>query len=73
GADVAPAQDRAEFLAAWRLCHDSGLAAGPALVSAIGALGSLGAGISAIGVLALGGAVIYARAVPPHRETAVAQ
>ncbi len=73
GADVAPAQDRAEFLAAWRLCHDSGLAAGPALVSAIGALGSLGAGISAIGVLALGGAVIYARAVPPHREAAVAQ
>ncbi len=66
GADEAPEVDRAEFLAVWRLCHDTGMATGPALVSAVSALGSLGAGIALVGVLALVGAAIYARAVPAH-------
>jgi MFS family permease len=71
GADVAPAGDRAEFLAVWRLSHDSGSAAGPSLVSLVSAVASPVAGIAAVGGLALAGAGIYARAIPryvPHRR-----
>jgi MFS family permease len=66
GADVAPLEDRAEFLAVWRLSHDSGMAAGPTLVSAVSAFGSPVAGIVAVGGLALVGAGIYARAIPRY-------
>lgn len=66
GADVAPVAERAEFLAVWRLSHDSGMAAGPSLVGAIGALAGPAVGILAVGGLALAGAGIYARAIPRH-------
>jgi MFS family permease len=66
GADVAPVAERAEFLAVWRLSHDSGMAAGPSLVSAVGALVGPAAGILTVGGLALAGAGIYARAIPRH-------
>ncbi len=53
GADVAPVEGRATFLGAWRVLQDSGAAAGPLVVSAGAALGSLAAGIVATGVLGL--------------------
>lgn len=54
GADVAPGAVRAQFLGVWRLCGDAGSAAGPLVVSAGAALGSLAAGIWAMaGVSAL--------------------
>ncbi|UFU07272.1 MFS transporter [Ruania halotolerans] len=55
GADAAPEHARAQFLGIWRLYSDAGMAAGPLVVSAGAALGSLAAGIGAtggIGVLA---------------------
>ncbi len=38
GADVAPPRTRSQFLGVWRLCADSGSAAGPLVVSAAAAL-----------------------------------
>lgn len=59
GADVAPAAVRAQFLGIWRLCQDSGAAAGPLLVSAGAAIGSLAAGIwTTAGVAALSTAAL---------------
>lgn len=66
GADVAPAGQRAEFLAAWRFSHDSGMAAGPSLVSAVGAFAGPAAGILAVGGLAFAGAGLYARSIPRY-------
>ena len=43
--DVAPAQGRPQFLGVWRLMQDSGIAAGPLIVAAGAALGSLAMGI----------------------------
>lgn len=45
GADVAPPEVRSQFLGVWRLFQDAGLAAGPLVVSAGAALGSLVAGV----------------------------
>lgn len=64
GADVAPPHARAQFLGVWRLCQDSGNAAGPLLVAAGAALGSLAAGIAAMGLVAWGSAAALARWVP---------
>ena len=58
GADVAPPAVRAQFLGIWRLFSDAGAAAGPLVVAAGAALGSLAAGIAAmgaVGLLAAGG------------------
>lgn len=57
GADVAPPGVRAQFLGVWRLFSDSGAAAGPLVVAAGAALGSLAAGIvvaGGVGLLAAG-------------------
>ncbi|WP_454050967.1 MFS transporter [Cellulomonas sp. Marseille-Q8402] len=57
GADVAPPGNRAQFLGVWRVFQDSGAAAGPLVVSAVAAAGSLAAGIvtmGAAGVVAAG-------------------
>lgn len=64
GADTAPPDQRAQYLGIWRLYADTGGAAGPLVVSAGAALGSLAAGIVAMGVLS--GAVVatLARWVP---------
>ena len=53
--DIAPAEARPQFLGAWRLMQDLGIAAGPLILAAGAALGSLAAGIwvaSAMGPLA---------------------
>ena len=64
GADVAPPAIRAQFLGVWRLLQDSGYAAGPFIVSAGAALGSLAAGILGIGAVGLASAAALARWVP---------
>ena len=56
--DVAPPESRPQFLGAWRLLTDLGLGAGPLVLSAGAALGSLAAGVwaaSVIGPLAAAG------------------
>ncbi|OIQ74240.1 putative MFS-type transporter YcaD [mine drainage metagenome] len=64
GADVAPADRRAQFLGVWRVIQDTGNAGGPLLVAAGAALGSLGGGILATGATAVVAAGALARWVP---------
>jgi MFS family permease len=64
GADVAPAAVRPQFLGIWRLFSDAGVAAGPLVVAAGAALGSLAAGIAAMGAVGLLAAGGLARWVP---------
>ncbi|WP_207219032.1 MFS transporter [Pengzhenrongella frigida] len=64
GADVAPAAVRPQFLGIWRLFSDSGSAAGPLVVAAGAALGSLAAGIAAMGVVGILSTGALARWVP---------
>ncbi|MBC2591458.1 MFS transporter [Rhodococcus aetherivorans] len=65
GADTAPPRTRAEFLAAWRLMHDSGMFAGPFAVGAVAAL-SLAAGALTVGGLAMLGAAVMYRYIPRY-------
>jgi MFS family permease len=65
-ADVAPRSVRAQFLGAWRLCSDSGTAAGPLVISAAAGLGSLAAGIETMGVVGIVAAVALLRWVPRY-------
>jgi hypothetical protein len=71
GADVSPPHARAEFLAAWRLTHDTGSFAGPLVVGAVAAV-SLAGGATAIGVLALVGAGVMYRYIPRYVPVSVA-
>lgn len=64
GADVAPAAVRSQFLGIWRLFSDSGSAAGPLVVAAGAALGSLAAGIAAMGAVGILSTGVLARWVP---------
>jgi MFS family permease len=64
GADSAPAEGRAEFLGAFRLCHDSGALAGPLVLAAVTAVATLGIGSIALGALSALGAAGMARWVP---------
>ncbi|MCW2865755.1 MAG: transporter [Actinoallomurus sp.] len=66
GADVAPPKTRAQFLGVWRLCSDSGTAAGPLVVSAAAGLGSLAAGIETMGAVGIIAAVALLRWVPRY-------
>ncbi len=66
GADVAPPSTRSQFLGVWRLCSDSGSAAGPLVVSAAAGLGSLAAGIEAMGAMGVMAAVALLRWVPRY-------
>ena len=70
GADVAPAAVRSQFLGIWRLFADAGGAAGPLLVSAGAAVGTLAGGITAMGVVGLLAAAGLARWVPRWSEHA---
>lgn len=65
GADTAPPATRAEFLAAWRLTHDTGMFVGPFAVGAVATL-SLAAGALTVGGLALLGAACMFRFVPRY-------
>jgi len=64
GSDVAPAHERARFLGLWRVLQDSGTAAGPLIISAGAALGSLAGGIWAAAALGPAAAAALARWVP---------
>jgi MFS family permease len=64
GADAAPEEGRAEFLGAFRLCHDSGALAGPLVLAAVTAVATLGIGSVALGALSALGAAGMARWVP---------
>jgi MFS family permease len=66
GADVAPPASRAQFLGVWRLCADSGSAGGPLVVSAAAGLGSLAAGITAMGAVGVLAAGALLRWVPRY-------
>jgi MFS family permease len=70
GADVAPPQTRAQFLGVWRLCADSGSAGGPLVVSVAAGLGSLAAGIAAMGVMGVAAAAALLRWVPRYSDFA---
>ncbi|MBY0687867.1 MFS transporter [Microbacterium marinilacus] len=64
GADVAPKQNPAAFLGAWRTLTDAGGALSPLIVSALTALVSLSAGTAVIGAVGLLGAIGFIRWVP---------
>jgi MFS family permease len=64
GADHSPRNGRAHFLGVWRLMADIGASCGPALLSALTALLSLGAGIAVTGLLAFGAAAQLAYWIP---------
>ncbi|MDV7357098.1 MFS transporter [Rhodococcus oxybenzonivorans] len=66
GADIAPPAIRAEFLAAWRLTHDTGMFAGPLGVGALAAVVPLGFAVGAIGGAALLGAGLLFRFIPVY-------
>jgi MFS family permease len=70
GADVAPPGNRAQFLGVWRVFQDSGAAAGPLVVSAVAAAGSLAAGIVTMGAAGVVAAGALARWVPRWSEHA---
>lgn len=70
GADVAPPEHRAQFLGVWRVLQDSGAAAGPLVVSAVAAAGSLAAGIATMGGAGLLAAGALAASVPRWSEHA---
>lgn len=69
GADFSPSIGRAQFLGVWRELSDLGGTAGPALLSGVTALASLGLGIAVSGGIALLAALVLWRAVP-SREAA---
>jgi MFS family permease len=58
GADFSPSVNRAEFLGVWRLISDIGQTGGPAVLSALTGLASLGTASVVTGGIGLVGAVI---------------
>lgn len=66
GADIAPPQTRAEFLAAWRLTHDSGMFAGPLAIGLLTGVIPLGGAILALAGSAVVGAGLLARYIPRY-------
>ncbi|RIK17634.1 MAG: arabinose efflux permease [Acidobacteria bacterium] len=56
GADLSPAEGRARFLGVWALFSGMGVLLGPATVSALVALGGVGAALAGVGGVAVGGA-----------------
>ena len=65
GADYSPTVGRPKFLALWRLLSDAGMLSGPLLISAVTAVSTLAAGIWSIAAVALVGAGIFAKTLPP--------
>ncbi|GAA1141838.1 MFS transporter [Ornithinicoccus hortensis] len=70
GADVAPPGERSAFLGVWRLFQDCGDAAGPMVISAGAALGSLAGGIWVTSALGGAAAAALGRWVPRYSEHA---
>ncbi|MDO5633972.1 MAG: MFS transporter [Micrococcus sp.] len=69
GADYAPPRGRAKFLGVWRTLADSGVVAGPLLVSLVAGAVSLGAGVWVLGGLLAAGAVGFRALLPPGPGT----
>ncbi|WP_411374044.1 MFS transporter [Arthrobacter sp. MPF02] len=70
GADFSPDRGRGQFLGLWRFMADAGSTGGPVLLSAVTALASLRAGISATGILGFAAAAVFAVVIPrlKHRR-----
>lgn len=70
GADFSPDRGRGQFLGLWRFIADAGSTGGPVLLSGVTALASLGAGVSATGVLGFAAAAVFAVVLPrlKHRR-----
>ncbi|MDQ0868357.1 MFS family permease [Arthrobacter sp. V1I9] len=68
GADFSPDRGRGQFLGLWRFMADAGSTGGPVLLSGVTALASLGAGISATGVLGFAAAAVFAVVIPRLRH-----
>ncbi|WP_445338462.1 MFS transporter [Clavibacter sp. CFBP 8614] len=66
GADLAPKEDPAPFLGAWRFTGDAGSAASPLLIAALTGAASLAVASGVMGVLGLIGAGILVRYVPRY-------
>lgn len=70
GSDVAPRVQRSSFLGVWRLFQDTGDAAGPLVISAATALGSLAAGIWVTAAISGGASAALGRWVPRYSDHA---
>ncbi|MCD5342980.1 MFS transporter [Arthrobacter sp. AK04] len=70
GADFSPDRGRGQFLGLWRFMADAGSTGGPVLLSAVTALATLGAGVSATGILGFAAAAVFAVVIPrlKHRR-----
>jgi MFS family permease len=67
GADHSPRVGRPHFLGMWRLMSDLGATGGPALLSALAAVLSLGAGVAVTGLIAFAAAAQLAYWIPRAR------
>lgn len=68
--DISPVEGRPQFLGAWRLLTDLGLGAGPLILSAGAALGSLAAGVWAAAAVGPVAAVGMQRWLPRYSDHA---
>jgi MFS family permease len=68
GADFSPDRGRGQFLGLWRFMADAGTTGGPVLLSAVTAAASLGAGVTATGVLGFAAAGVFAVVLPRLRH-----
>jgi MFS family permease len=70
GADFSPDRGRGQFLGLWRFMADAGSTGGPVLLSAVTAAASLGAGVTATGVVGFAAAGVFAVVLPrlKHRR-----
>lgn len=70
GADFSPDRGRGQFLGLWRFMADAGSTGGPVLLSGVTALSTLGAGVSATGILGFAAAAVFAVVMPrvKHRR-----
>lgn len=70
GGDFSPDRGRGQFLGLWRFMADAGSTGGPLLLSGVTALATLGAGVSATGLLGFAAAAVFAVVIPrlKHRR-----
>ncbi|WP_395398510.1 MFS transporter [Arthrobacter sp. UC242_113] len=68
GADFSPDRGRGQFLGLWRFMADAGSTGGPVLLSAVTAVASLGAGVTATGALGFAAAGVFAVVLPKLRH-----
>jgi MFS family permease len=70
GADFSPNRGRGQFLGLWRFMADTGSTGGPVLLSAVTAVATLGAGVTATGIVGFLAAGVFAVVLPrlTHRR-----